>query len=165
MQRQVLSITRLIQWTSVSYNDIQVFLEIEQPTGCQYSKTGWEYALPTEAEWEYACRAGTSSTYSWGSSISSTNTNYNTTIGNPVTVGQYAANAWGLFDMHGNVFEWTADWSGTYDSGTVIDPEQLSGTQIVCSRWFLEAIIQEIFVLKLLLVPLGGLIIVVSASP
>ena len=107
---------------SVSYNDILVFLERLNNQQSANIPTGWEYALPTEAEWEYACRAGTSSTYSWGSSIASTNTNYNTTLGNPVTVGQYAANAWGLFDMHGNVFEWTADWSGNYETGTVFDP-------------------------------------------
>ena len=107
---------------SVSYNDIAVFLDRLNTQQSENIPTGWEYALPTEAEWEYACRAGTSSTYSWGSSITSSNANYNTTVGNPVTVGQYSANAWGLFDMHGNVFEWTADWSGSYDTGSVIDP-------------------------------------------
>jgi len=72
--------------------------------------TGWKYSLPTESEWEYACRAGTSSSYSWGESISSVNANYIKNIGLTTIVGQYPSNPWGFHDMNGNVWEWTEDW-------------------------------------------------------
>ena len=88
--------------------------------------------MPTESQWEYACRAGTTTAYSWGDGIASTNANYNwdggATDGNDFKqtrdVGQYAANPWGLFDMHGNVWEWTADWyQAAYPEGNpAIDP-------------------------------------------
>ena len=97
--------------------------------------TGWAYVLPTESQWEYACRAGTSTVFSWGGSASSTQANFDGTqpygdgatgvkIGQTSNVGQYAANPWGFFDMHGNVWEWTADWYGaTYPTGNpVVDP-------------------------------------------
>lgn len=71
---------------------------------------GWKYSLPTESEWEYACRAGTSSSYSWGESISSANANYIKNVGQTTIVGQYPSNAWGFHDMNGNVWEWTEDW-------------------------------------------------------
>jgi formylglycine-generating enzyme required for sulfatase activity len=93
---------------------------------------GWAYVLPTESQWEYACRAGTTTAYSWGTTIASSNANYNwdgeANDGNDFKqtrdVGQYAANPWGFFDMHGNVWEWTADWyQAAYPSGNpVVDP-------------------------------------------
>jgi len=92
----------------------------------------WAYVLPTESQWEYACRAGTTSAYSWGATIASSNANYNwdggANDGNDFKqtrdVAQYAANPWGFFDMHGNVWEWTADWyQAAYPTGNpVIDP-------------------------------------------
>jgi formylglycine-generating enzyme required for sulfatase activity len=83
----------------------------------------WEYLLPTEAQWEYACRAGTTTVYSWGDSISSTNANYSSSgIGQTREVGQYGANPWGFFDMHGNVWEWTADWVGVLQNEPVMNP-------------------------------------------
>jgi formylglycine-generating enzyme required for sulfatase activity len=80
--------------------------------------------LPTESQWEYACRAGTTTAYSWGDSITSTNANYNNNIGQTSDVGNYAANPWGFFDMHGNVWEWTADtYQATLPFGNpVVDP-------------------------------------------
>jgi formylglycine-generating enzyme required for sulfatase activity len=79
--------------------------------------------LPTESEWEYACRAGTTTAYSWGDTIATTNANYGASgISQTRDVGQYAANPWGFFDMHGNVLEWTADRYGTYPAGPVTDP-------------------------------------------
>jgi len=110
----------------VSWDDVQIFLtrlnDAEQTAG--RLPTGWSYVLPTESEWEYACRAGTTTAYSWGSSIAASNANYSSSgISQTRDVGQYAANPWGFFDMHGNVWEWTADWyQAAYPSGTVTDP-------------------------------------------
>ena len=81
---------------------------------------GWEFRLPTEAQWEYACRAGTTTATHFGDSLGHKQANfsgkpYNTTEDGPSLkqaskVGSYPANAWGLHDMHGNVFEWCRDW-------------------------------------------------------
>ena len=85
---------------------------------------GWEFALPTEAEWEYACRAGTTTAYSWGNAVSPQLANYEESgLNKTVKVGSYKANPWGFYDMHGNVAEWTGDWYGAYSSRTVIDPQ------------------------------------------
>jgi formylglycine-generating enzyme required for sulfatase activity len=111
----------------VSWDDVQIFLTrlnaSEQAAGRLPS--GWSYVLPTESQWEYACRAGTTTAYSWGSTIATSNANYSSSgLSQTTDVGQYAANPWGFFDMHGNVWEWTADWyDATYPTGNpVIDP-------------------------------------------
>jgi formylglycine-generating enzyme len=80
----------------------------------------WEFRLPTEAQWEYACRAGTITATSFGDSLSSRQANFRTkpynggepgpSLNRAAKVGSYPANAWGLHDMHGNIFEWTRDW-------------------------------------------------------
>jgi formylglycine-generating enzyme required for sulfatase activity len=80
----------------------------------------WEFRLPTEAQWEYACRAGTKTATSFGDKLSSTQANfqgepYNGAARGPslkrtARVGSYASNPWGLHDVHGNVFEWCRDW-------------------------------------------------------
>jgi formylglycine-generating enzyme required for sulfatase activity len=97
------------------------------------------YRLPTEAEWEYACRAGSQTAYSWGNTIECdqamfcNNTLKSTrcipyieekglAVDQPAPVKSYAPNAYGLYDMHGNVWEWCSDWYGKYPSGPTKDP-------------------------------------------
>jgi len=81
---------------------------------------GSRFRLPTEAEWEYACRAGTTTAYSTGSSLTPEQANYSTK--HTSTVGSFPANAWALHDMHGNVWEWTQDEHCPYASGRAVDP-------------------------------------------
>ena len=88
------------------------------------------YRLPTEAAWEYACRAGTTSTYAFGDTISAQQANFSRNVGKTTEVGAYPANAWNLHDMHGNVWEWCADAPRPYEKGPVTDPEG-GGTQRV----------------------------------
>jgi formylglycine-generating enzyme required for sulfatase activity len=92
---------------------------------------GYQYRLPTEAEWEYACRAGTTTEFNTGAALfcndakfdysyhSNSSCNYSSST---VPVGSYAPNAWGLYDMHGNVWEWCLDSYASYTAGAVTDP-------------------------------------------
>ncbi|MDY7107377.1 MAG: formylglycine-generating enzyme family protein [Planctomycetota bacterium] len=91
------------------------------------------YRLPTGAEWEYACRAGTTTTFNTGDTINTDQANYDgdktygggskgVDLKQTVRVGSYPPNAWGLYDMHGNVWEWCHDLYGTYSSEPVTDP-------------------------------------------
>ncbi|MDA8859812.1 BspA family leucine-rich repeat surface protein, partial [bacterium] len=115
----------------VSWEDIQVFLTRLNEQQSANLPNGWSYVLPTEAQWEYACRAGTTTAYSWGDVITSDLANYNwdgdhntgADFKETRDVGQYSANPWGFFDMHGNVWEWTANWYAAYSSGAQTDPE------------------------------------------
>lgn len=93
----------------------------------------WIFTLPTEAEWEYACRAGSSTVFAYGEDLSSEMANFHGGFpyGNAkesihliktAKVGSYSPNAWGFYDMHGNVGEWCLDWNSLYKPGTSIDP-------------------------------------------
>ena len=111
----------------VSWDDIQIFLKRLNSRDTQF-----EYRLPTEAEWEYAARAGTTTAFSFGDSLNSTQANFDGNypyastkgkyIHKTVKVGSYQPNAFGLYDMHGNVWEWCQDWYGKYSSESVTDP-------------------------------------------
>ena len=114
----------------VSWDDIQVFLSRLNEQQADSLPVGWAYVLPTEAQWEYACRAGTTTAYSWGDDINSSHANYNWDGGpndgadfqQTRDVGQYGANPWGFFDMIGNVWEWCNDWYEEYLSIALSDP-------------------------------------------
>ena len=93
---------------------------------------GYEYGLPTEAQWEYACRAGTTTATAFGNSLSSRQANFDGDypygeaskgpyLKRTSDVGSYHPNGWGFYDMHGNVLEWCHDWYGSY-GGAVRDP-------------------------------------------
>jgi formylglycine-generating enzyme required for sulfatase activity len=95
-------------------------------------RSGKKYTLPSESQWEYACRAGTSTPFHYGETLSAEQANYDSTVtygrgrqdksrGQTTVVGSFAANPWGLHDMHGNVWEWCADhWHRSY-SGAPLD--------------------------------------------
>jgi len=99
--------------TDVSWEDCQEFIRKLN------AKTNGGYRLPSEAEWEYACRAGTTTAYSFGDNITAKDANYNIGIKivKPVAVGNYKPNAFGLYDMHGNVWEWCEDWKAGFTYG------------------------------------------------
>ncbi|MBQ3349281.1 MAG: SUMF1/EgtB/PvdO family nonheme iron enzyme [Thermoguttaceae bacterium] len=110
----------------VSWNDCQEFCK-------KCVQLGFPVQLPTEAQWEYACRAGSTTAYFWGNALNGDKANCDgrypcgtTTegkyLGKTTPVGSYQSNAWGLYDMHGNVYEWCQDWYGDYPSGSVTDP-------------------------------------------
>jgi formylglycine-generating enzyme required for sulfatase activity len=100
---------------------------------------GYQYRLPTEAEWEYACRAGTTTEFNVGSALFcnqakhwySHHANSGCNSASTVSVGSYAPNAWGLYDTHGNVWEWCLDSWSYYSAGTVTDPFVTGGANRV----------------------------------
>ncbi|MDM8522623.1 C25 family cysteine peptidase [Desulfococcaceae bacterium HSG8] len=111
----------------VSWNDVQDFISKMNQRG------EGTYRLPTEAEWEYAARAGTNTPFYFGQCLSTDQGNYDGNYplaGCPegeyksetIPVASLGANAWGLYDMHGNVWEWCQDWYGSYPAGSLTDP-------------------------------------------
>jgi len=108
---------------NVSWEDVQEFIK-----QLNAREGGTWYRLPTEAEWEYAARAGSTTRYSFGDDESQLDTYawYAANAGGtPHPVGQLRPNAWGLYDMHGNVWEWVQDWYATYLAAAVTDPQGL----------------------------------------
>ena len=113
----------------VSYNDIRGSSKgANWPTsnavdsssflGKLRSRAGLEFDLPTEAQWEYTCRAGTTTTYSYGNNANGDYMWYDDNASASHIVGTKKANPWGFYDMHGNVWEWCLDWHGTLSYGT-----------------------------------------------
>jgi formylglycine-generating enzyme required for sulfatase activity len=109
--------------THVSWHDAKAFSRT-------LSATGETYDLPTEAQWEFACRAGTTTAYHVGPQLTVRQANMGFfatpplagAVEGPTRVGQYAPNAWGLYDMHGNLSEWCRDSFREYGTATVTDP-------------------------------------------
>ena len=131
----------LLPVESVSWNDCQEFLKKLRETDAK------PYRLPTEAEWEYACRAGTTTPYHFGETITTEQATFNgkpknftgRSPGKSTPVGSFPANAFGLYDMHGNVWQWCQDWHGPYPKNEAIDPQgPESGKQRVLRgcHWF-----------------------------
>jgi formylglycine-generating enzyme required for sulfatase activity len=87
-------------------------------------RAGRRYRLPTEAEWEYACRAGSEAAFAFGNVLTEKQANIGGRLGRTSPVGAYRPNAFGLHDMHGNVWEWCADWysESAYRYGPMTDP-------------------------------------------
>jgi formylglycine-generating enzyme required for sulfatase activity len=124
----------------VSWNDARAFVDWLNGTD-KARPAGFTYRLPTEAEWEYACRAGTTTWYQWGddpdkgkgwcnaadltakkSFPAATVFNWDDGFVYTAPAGSFKANAFGLQDMHGNVWEWCEDWYGPYKEGDQMDP-------------------------------------------
>ncbi|MGL6225553.1 MAG: formylglycine-generating enzyme family protein [Thermoguttaceae bacterium] len=102
----------------VSWDDAQDYIKKLNALGV--APRGYKFSLPTEAQWEYACRAGTTTQFHFGDQLKEKQVNFGSS--QTTVVGSYPANAWGLYDMHGNVFEWCSDWYGDYPSSSVTDP-------------------------------------------
>ena len=113
---------------TVNYFVIQEFI-----TRLEERSAGNLFRLPTEAEWELACRAGTESAFSSGDTLTTDQANFDGRYpaiggppgsfrGAPSPVGSHPPNPWGFYDLHGNVWEWCGDWYGEYPAGPVRDP-------------------------------------------
>jgi formylglycine-generating enzyme required for sulfatase activity len=117
---------RPVNWTK--WDDYQEFIRILN--SIDNIPHGFEFSLPTEAQWEYACRAGTTTPFYCGDKLDDKQANIAVnavkSIGQPLVVRLYPPNAWGIFDMYGNVSEWCQDIYGDYPNETVTNPTGLS---------------------------------------
>ena len=122
-----------VEW--VSWEDAMGFAKklTERERAAGRLPKGYVYSLPTEAQWEYAARAGTKTAFHSGNSFSSRQANFDgrypygggskgPSLNKTVMVGSYEPNGWGLFDMHGNVWEWCFDWYADYPTRRTVDP-------------------------------------------
>ncbi|MDR3182389.1 MAG: formylglycine-generating enzyme family protein [Planctomycetaceae bacterium] len=122
---------------NVSWDTCDAFInklnELSAVSAARVNKS-WRFALPTESQWEYACRAGTNTSYSFGEVLNGDKANcdgnnpYGTDVKGPFAgqttpAGSYPPNAWGLYDMHGNVWEWCSDWFSPSPSEHQTDPQ------------------------------------------
>ena len=117
---------------SVSYEDAKAFCDKMNLKYLNILPKGYKFALPTEAQWEYACRAGTNTALNNGKNLTKDQGAcpnldevawYDENSGKTThEVGQKEPNAWGIYDMHGNVWEWCKDWVGQYPKDDVTDP-------------------------------------------
>lgn len=112
----------------VSWGDVQLFIQ-----AMNAREDGYEYRLPTEAEWEYAARAGSSGDYGGTGTLDEMGWYEQNSGGMTHPAGTKSPNAWGLYDMHGNVWEWVQDWYARdyYDESPTTDP---SGPKAGTSR-------------------------------
>lgn len=128
---------------SVTYYDAKAFCDKINLKYLNQLPQGYKFDLPTEAQWEYACRAGTTTALNngkeiksiWGDGTNIDEIAWNNHISRYATqdVGQKKPNAWGIYDMHGNVWEWCRDWYGEYTEKEVTDPlGPISGPGRVC---------------------------------
>ena len=118
---------------SISWNDCQQYIQKLNRMAVASVPLGYKFSLPTEAQWEYACRAGTTTALNNGKNLADEKFNcasleevgvynLNDWMSKPSEVKSKKANVWGLHDMHGNVHEWCLDWYGSYPEGSVADP-------------------------------------------
>ena len=113
-QRPKVKQIKNLSFTNGPWEDCQKFIKKLN------AKMDGGYKLPTEAEWEYACRAGTTTAYSYGDNLTKGDANID---GDSIkAVDSYRPNAFRVYDMHGNVWEWCEDWYGYLQDGEVTDP-------------------------------------------
>jgi formylglycine-generating enzyme len=121
-------------WERISWFEAQEFLRRLN------ARHEGRFRLPTEAQWEYACRAGTQSSYGFGQRLSTEDANYDGRYPLPgqragyyrtrtLPVASFRPNSWGFYDMHGNVWEWCADEYCRYPSSDVVDPKEKCGSR------------------------------------
>jgi len=117
-----------VSWNDINSTFLPLLNKLESTNG--NLPNGWIYALPTEAEWEFSCRAGTSTGFHFGdfsffdlSNVSIILNQFARVYVNSSKIsGSYDSNAWGFYDMHGNIEEWVSDWYADYNSSNLIDP-------------------------------------------